>query len=119
MGERTEDLLERAREHHAERLRERRLAPAHHPGPRIYIRVALILAVVTAIEVAIFYVDSLHSVLVPALLLLSTLKFSLVVLYFMHLRYDSRSFASLFMTGLSLALTVFVIVLLTFGYFAG
>jgi cytochrome c oxidase subunit 4 len=89
-----------------------------HFGPREYIRVALILGVITMLEVGIYYVPSLEGVLVPSLLVMSALKFSLVVLYFMHLRFDSRSFATLFLTGLSLALTVFVIVLLTFGVFS-
>jgi cytochrome c oxidase subunit IV len=101
-----------------EPLRARRTRPRHF-GPREYVRVAAILFVVTMAEVWIYYVESLRSLLVPFLLAMSALKFSLVVLYFMHLRFDSRSFATLFLTGLSLALTVFVIVLLTFGVFSG
>ena len=87
-----------------------------HPGPRQYVMVAVVLAVITALEVALFYVEFLSSTaVVTALLLLMTIKFALVVLWFMHLRFDPPVFKRLFVTGLVLALSVFLIVLLTFG----
>jgi cytochrome c oxidase subunit 4 len=88
-----------------------------HPGPKEYVKIAAILAVITAIEVAIFYIDFLAPVLVPALLVLSAIKFSMVVLWFMHLKFDSPLFGRLFVAGLALALTLFIVVLLTFGVF--
>ena len=90
-------------------------APDHaHPDELEYIKVALVLAVVTAIEVAIYYVPALEGALVPILLLLSLIKFVLVVLWFMHLRFDSRIFRRLFVAGVILALFCYVIVLATF-----
>jgi cytochrome c oxidase subunit IV len=90
-------------------------APDHaHPDELAYIKVALVLAVVTAIEVAIYYVPALEGALVPILLLLSLIKFVLVVLWFMHLRFDSRIFRRLFVTGMILALFCYLIVLTTF-----
>lgn len=87
-----------------------------HPGPREYVVVAVVLAVVTGLEVALFYVEFLSSTaVITALLLLMTIKFALVVLWFMHLRFDPPVFKRLFVTGLVLALSVFLIVLLTFG----
>jgi cytochrome c oxidase subunit IV len=87
-----------------------------HPGPREYVLIAVVLAVVTGLEVALFYVDFLpSSAVVTALLLLMTIKFALVVLWFMHLRFDPPVFKRLFVTGLVLALSVFLVVLLTFG----
>jgi heme/copper-type cytochrome/quinol oxidase subunit 4 len=87
-----------------------------HPGPREYVMIAIILAVVTGLEVALFYVDFLPSTaVVTALLLLMTIKFALVVLWFMHLRFDPPVFKRLFVTGLALALSVFLVVMLTFG----
>jgi cytochrome c oxidase subunit 4 len=87
-----------------------------HPGPRQYVIVAVVLAVVTGLEVALFYVEFLSSTaVVTGLLLLMTIKFALVVLWFMHLRFDPPVFKRLFVTGLVLALSVFLIVLLTFG----
>lgn len=92
--------------------------PTHeraHPGPKEYVKIAAALAIVTMIEVAIYYLDALRPVLVPSLLVLSAIKFALVVLWFMHLRFDSRMYARLFAGGLALAITLFIIVLLSFG----
>jgi cytochrome c oxidase subunit IV len=87
-----------------------------HPGPREYVLIAVVLAIVTGLEVALFYVDFLPSTaVVTALLLLMTIKFALVVLWFMHLRFDPPVFKRLFVTGLVLALSVFLVVMLTFG----
>jgi cytochrome c oxidase subunit IV len=89
-----------------------------HPGPRQYVMVGVVLAVITALEVALFYLDFLPSpVVVASLLILMVLKFALVVLWFMHLRFDSAIYRRLFVAGLILALSVFVIVLVTFGVF--
>jgi cytochrome c oxidase subunit 4 len=87
-----------------------------HPGPREYVMIAVVLALVTGLEVALFYMDFLpSSAVVTALLLLMTIKFALVILWFMHLRFDPPVFKRLFVTGVALALSVFLIVLLTFG----
>jgi cytochrome c oxidase subunit 4 len=86
-----------------------------HPGPRTYIGVAIWLALVTAAEVALYYMDLPHGLLIGLLLFFSTIKFSLVVLYFMHLKFDARIFRRLMLAGLLLAATVYIIVLLTFG----
>jgi cytochrome c oxidase subunit IV len=87
---------------------------SHHPGPRQYVVIAVILAVITAAEVAIYYVPALDDWLVPFLIVFSVLKFILVALYFMHLKFDSLIFRRLFMVGVVLAFIVFTIVLLTF-----
>lgn len=86
----------------------------HHPGPRQYVNVAIILALITAVEVAIFYIEALDVILVPALIALSLVKFALVVLWFMHLKFDSPLFKRLFVTGVILALFVFAVVLVIF-----
>ncbi|MER3439109.1 MAG: cytochrome C oxidase subunit IV [Chloroflexota bacterium] len=81
-----------------------------HPGERIYIRVALILAVITVIEVAIYYIQWVHDagILVPALLALSALKFSAVVGYFMHLKFDDRRLLWIFLSGLVVAFAIII-----------
>ena len=81
-----------------------------------YIKVALFLAVVTAIEVALSYVD-VGAAGNPSLLLLAAIKFVTVALYFMHLKWDSRLLRRLFFSGLVLAVFCYVIVLLTFRVF--
>jgi cytochrome c oxidase subunit IV len=87
---------------------------SHHPGPRQYVGVAVVLAIITSIEVAIYYVDAVKSLLVPMLIFFSFIKFILVALWFMHLRFDSRLFRRLFVTGLVLAFIVFTFVLMMF-----
>jgi cytochrome c oxidase subunit 4 len=87
---------------------------AHHPTPRNYVTIAVILAVITVFEVAIYYVDAVRSLLVPMLIAFAFLKFVLVVSWFMHLRFDSKLFRRLFVTGLVLAVVVFLVVLLNF-----
>src|SRR5581483_8562081 len=79
-----------------------------HPGPAEYVRVAVILAIITAVEVAAYYVTSLpRSVFTALLFVMMILKFAMVVLWFMHLRFDSRLFRRLFVTGIILAILVY------------
>ena len=85
-----------------------------HPGERQYVTIALILAVITGIEVAFSYWSAIKDILAPTLILLSIVKFSMVVAFFMHLRFDSRLFRRLFIAGIGLALFCYTIVLTTF-----
>jgi cytochrome c oxidase subunit 4 len=86
-----------------------------HPGPKQYVMVAVWLALATGIEVAWYYLNVPHALFVSLLLVLAFLKFSLVVLWFMHLRFDSPIFRRMFVTGILLAITVYLIVLVIFG----
>ena len=71
-----------------------------------YIKIALILGVLTAVEVATYFWD--FGILeVPSLLILMVVKFQIVCSYFMHLKFDSKVFSYLFVTGLILAMAVF------------
>jgi cytochrome c oxidase subunit 4 len=79
-----------------------------HPSERVYITVGAILAVITAVEVFIYYVEAVEDFLVPMLLVLSTAKFVAVVGYFMHLKFDDRRFTWIFGFGLAVALGVFL-----------
>ena len=85
-----------------------------HPSELQYITIAGILAAITGAEVAIYYIKALKGILVPALILFSMVKFTMVVLWFMHLRFDSHLFRRFFVAGVCLALFVFTIVLTTF-----
>jgi cytochrome c oxidase subunit 4 len=85
-----------------------------HPTPRKYVGIAIVLAILTAIEVAISYIDSLRSILVWVLLALAVAKFQLVAAWFMHLRFDNSIFRRLFITGIVTALLVFSVVLVYF-----
>ena len=72
--------------------------------------VFLVLAVFTAIEVGVSYLPG--SIKVPLLLLLAAIKAGLVLLYFMHLRSDSRVYAAFFVMGLVLIVPLFLIMTL-------
>jgi cytochrome c oxidase subunit 4 len=78
-----------------------------HPSDAIYIKIALILGAITAAEVATFYVD-IGKVMVPALVIMMIAKFSIVAAYFMHLKFDSNLFTRVFVSGLLLAVGVYI-----------
>ncbi|MGI8983581.1 MAG: cytochrome C oxidase subunit IV family protein [Acidimicrobiales bacterium] len=85
-----------------------------HPSEAKYIRIALLLAAITAVEVAFSYWDAVDAILAPSLIAMSIVKFVIVVGYFMHLKFDSRLFRRLFVAGLALAVFCFGVVLTTF-----
>ena len=68
-----------------------------------YLIVAGILTAVTGLEFGVIYVRRLAPVLIPLLLTLSAGKFALVVMFFMHLRYDPRPLKLLFLGPLIIA----------------
>jgi len=84
-----------------------------HPSDGVYVKVAIILAVVTAIEVGLYYTDLSGIQLVALLMGLAVIKFGMVVAYFMHLRFDARLLRRLFVTGVILAGFVFSVALFT------
>jgi cytochrome c oxidase subunit 4 len=81
-----------------------------------YIKIALILAAITALEVSTYYVD-FGPLFMPSLMIMMVVKFVMVVSYFMHLKFDSKIFSFLFYTGLGLALFVYITALATFKFF--
>lgn len=70
----------------------------HHPGFSTYWKIAVFLTIITVVEVAAYYVPSLVAspIFVPALLIMSAVKFYTVVAYYMHLKYDHKLFRALF-----------------------
>jgi cytochrome c oxidase subunit 4 len=98
---------------------ERAHAQGGHPSPKEYVRIFLILCAITAVEVGLYYVrDDLGSWFRPILFGLAFLKFALVVLWFMHLKFDDRRYSRFFAMGLAGAATLYLIVLLTFQAFS-
>jgi cytochrome c oxidase subunit 4 len=86
-----------------------------HPTAGAYVTVGAILAAVTMLEVTVYYIHALHGALVGILLTLSAMKFALVALWFMHLRFDNRLFSILFAGGLTLVVALFFVVLASLG----
>jgi len=81
------------------------------------VRIGLILIILTAIEITASYSHVRSTYLIPALLGLAFIKFVLVVLWFMHLKFDDRRYARFFVMGLALAFTLFLVVLISFKVF--
>jgi cytochrome c oxidase subunit IV len=77
-----------------------------HPGDRTYIKVAVLLSIITLAEVVIYYIDALSSILVPALIIMSIFKFCTVILYFMHLKFDDRRLLFIFVAAMVLTLVI-------------
>ena len=81
-----------------------------------YIRIAIILAAITGLEVSTYYVD-FGVLFLPALLIMMAIKFVMVVSYFMHLKFDNKIFSFVFYAGLILAVGVYAAFLATFKFF--
>jgi len=96
-------------------------AASEHASVRTYVRVAVVLTLVTALEVGVIYIRQLTPIIVPLLLAMSAAKFALVVMFFMHLRYDPRPLSAVFVgplllaAGLALALMTLTGAFLVFG----
>ncbi len=81
-----------------------------------YIKIALILAAITALEVSTYYVD-FGPLFLPSLIIMMVVKVFMVVSYFMHLKFDNKLFSLMFYIGLGLALFVYFTALATFKFF--
>lgn len=91
-----------------------------HPSDWVYIKVALVLAVLTGIEITISYMKGLAGA--PAntmLIVLGSLKFSIVALYFMHLKFDQPVLRRVFVGGIILAVIVYLAYLASLHAFGG
>ena len=86
-----------------------------HPDPWQYVVVAVVLAAITAVEIAVSYMegDIPDGLIVVLLLAMMVTKFILVASWFMHLRTDQPVFKRLFITGAIAAPLLYLIVLAT------
>jgi caa(3)-type oxidase subunit IV len=89
---------------------------AHHPGVGIYLMVAAFLVVLTGMEITVFYVPALKTVIVPVLLILAAAKFALIAMFFMHLKYDSWMLSGIFIFPLVIATLLLASLLMLFAY---
>ena len=91
-----------------------------HPTWKQYKWVALILTLITVVEVWIYYIPAFVAtkLFVPSLLIMSSVKFAIVVMFYMHLKYDSRLFRALFTGPLIIAVVTLISLLFLFGHLA-
>ena len=90
-----------------------------HPDPWQYVVVAVVLAVITAVEIAVSYTegDIPDGLIVVLLLAMMVMKFFLVASWFMHLRTDQPVFRRFFIIGSIAAIGLYFVVLLTLHAF--
>lgn len=96
-------------------------AEHHHPGWSTYWKVALILTLITVGEVWMYYIPAIVAsrAFVPLLLVLSALKFGIVVMFYMHLKYDHKLFRALFTGPLFIAALTLIALMFLFGHLVG
>ena len=89
----------------------------HHPGWSTYWKVATILTLITVAEVWAYDIPSFVASrgFVPTLLIMSAVKFGIVVMFYMHLRYDHKLFRALFTGPLFIAAVTLISLLFLFG----
>ena len=92
-------------------------AGAHdHPSDLKYVKIAIILAVLTAAEVLTYTFDITGGLLVAILIPMMIVKFAIVAGYFMHLKFDSKMFTTMFVAGLTFAVSVYCVLLTMFEF---
>ena len=89
-----------------------------HPTALKYVWIAVVLSVITLVEVWAVFQGALRPVLLPLLLTLSAAKFVLVAMFYMHLKFDNRLFTVVFVGGFVLAVGVLLALGLLFQFFS-
>ena len=99
-----------------------------HPSFAQYAFIAFILFVITIVEFLLIWerlgIDwessqALAHSKVPILIVLSALKFAIVIMFYMHLKFESRLFTWIFLAGLGLAFAAGIAVLGIFASIGG
>lgn len=90
-----------------------------HPSPFKYVMIAVILCVVTALEIGVSYMEGSipDGLIVVLLMVMAIMKFAIVAAYYMHLVTDRQIFRRFFVLGLSAAVVLYLIVLSTLNVF--
>src|SRR5258706_13132454 len=89
---------------------------AEHPTPRQYVLIAVVLVVITGVEIATSYINTAHSnLIIAALFIMAAVKFFLVAAWYMHMRTDQAFFRRVFVVGMAGAGIVYGILRLVFS----
>ena len=91
----------------------------NQPSVRKYVQIFFVLLAVTLLEVGVTFLPLPDWAMIATLIALSVVKGALVVLFYMHLRFDSRWFTFFFTAGMILAAFGIVVFLALFSYHAG
>lgn len=91
-----------------------------HPSPFKYVMIAVVLVVVTALEVGVSYLegDIPDSLIVVLLLIMAIVKFALVAAWYMHLQTDKPIFRRFFVVGIVAAIVLYAAVLASLHVFS-
>lgn len=87
-----------------------------HDHVPTYIKLAVLLGVITAVEVGLLYIALPASLMYGGLYTLAALKFGLVVAIFMHLKYDNKLLTGIFFSGFTIALATMVAMIALINY---
>src|SRR5688572_12680027 len=89
----------------------------YHPSWKEYKWVALWLTLITVAEVWAYYIPAFvaSSAFVPILLIMSAVKFAIVVMFYMHLKYDHKLFRALFTGPLIIAVVTLIALMFLFS----
>jgi cytochrome c oxidase subunit 4 len=87
-----------------------------HPDVKQYVMIAVVLVIVTALEIATSYIDTGHTnLIILALGAMAVVKFVLVTGWYMHMKSDHPLFRRFFVVGIIGACIVYGIVFLVFS----
>lgn len=96
-----------------------------HPKPVLYLKIAVVLFGLTALEVAAYEVArrgepaALAAIVAPMirtiLVVLSAAKFALVAMFYMHLKQDNKLFSGLFVFPLTIAAVIILALIALFS----
>ena len=92
---------------------------ADHPGPVKYAVIAVILSGITLLEFGAFYVEPLRAakgIFVTLLIVASTIKFVLVAMFYMHLKFDHPVFRKILLAGVMLGFLAMLWLLALFSF---
>jgi cytochrome c oxidase subunit IV len=91
---------------------------AEHHTDLFYVKIFLVLAVITGIEVGLSYADLGTEIFLFLMFVAMSTKFYIVTAHFMHLKTDNKLLTRLFYSGLVLAVFVYFVFLSTMQLFA-
>src|SRR6476619_80768 len=90
-----------------------------HPTWKQYKWVAIILTLITVVEVWVYYTPFRESpMFAPTLLVMSAAKFAIVVMFYMHLKYYHKLFRALFVGPLIIAAGTLMALMFLYHKFA-